>query len=172
MTNDDDIKQGIDELYGRVNKMGVSEVSIRQEGSNITLDFPSAQGLSAADLVKASSMYFHIVNEKFTSNNGDLAPVVHQFLQDVWNEAVVTNRKDLESINQIAWKHLYGDTLDTEMAQPVSEAAKTLYSQGLRFASSESKGSSSQFNDAISKLQSLEVIILRIGMVRLILFWW
>lgn len=152
VTNDDDIKQGIDELYGRVNKMGVSEVSIRQEGSNITLDFPSAQGLSAADLVKASSMYFHIVNEKFTSNNGDLAPVVHQFLQDVWNEAVVTNRKDLESINQIAWKHLYGDTLDTEMAQPVSEAAKTLYSQGLRFASSESKGSSSQFNDAISKI--------------------
>ena len=54
VTNDADIRQGIDELYGRVNKMGVSEVSIRQEGSNITLDFPSAQGLSAADLVKAS----------------------------------------------------------------------------------------------------------------------
>ncbi|MCB1107187.1 MAG: protein translocase subunit SecDF, partial [Chlamydiia bacterium] len=152
VTNDADIKQGIDELYGRVNKMGVSEVTIRQEGSNITLDFPSAQGLSAADLVKASSMYFHIVNEKFTNNNGDLAPAVHQFLQDVWNEAVVTNRKDIESINQIAWKHLYGDTMDVEMAQPVSEAAKTLYSQGLRLSSPQDQGSSSQFNDSISKI--------------------
>ncbi|NRA89647.1 MAG: protein translocase subunit SecD [Simkaniaceae bacterium] len=151
VTNDADIKQGINELYGRVNKMGVSEVSIRQEGSNITLDFPSAQGLSAADLVKASSMYFHIVNEKFTEENKDLAPVVHQFLQDVWNEAVVTNRKDIESINQIAWKHLYGDTLDAEMAQPVNEAAKALYNQGLRF-SPQDRRSSSQFNDTLSKI--------------------
>ncbi|MCB1115175.1 MAG: protein translocase subunit SecD [Chlamydiia bacterium] len=152
VTNDADIKQGIDELYGRVNKMGVSEVTIRQEGSNITLDFPSAQGLSAADLVKASSMYFHIVNEKFTTSNQELAPIVHQFLQDIWNEAVVTNRKDAESINQIAWKHLYGDTLDTEMAQPVSEAAKTLYQQGLRLANLNDTVTSSTYNDAISKI--------------------
>ncbi len=152
VTNDGDIKQGIDELYNRVNKMGVSEVSIRQEGSNITLDFPSAQGLSAADLVKASSMYFHVVNEKFSTNNTDLAPVIHQFLQDIWNEAVVTNRKDAESINQIAWKHLYGDTLDTEMAQPVSEAAKTLYNQGLRLAGANDTAVNSTFNDSISKL--------------------
>lgn len=152
VTNDADIKQGIDELYNRVNKMGVSEVTIRQEGSNITLDFPSAQGLSAADLVKASSMYFHIVNEKFTTNNQDLAPAVHQFLQDIWNEAVVTNRKDVESINQIAWKHLYGDTLDTEVAQPVSEAAKTLYQQGLRIANPNNTVTNSTFNDAISKI--------------------
>ncbi len=152
VTNDADIKQGIDELYNRVNKMGVSEVSIRQEGFNITLDFPSAQGLSASDLVKASSMYFHIVNEKFSPNNVDLAPVIHQFLQDIWNEAVVTNRKDVESINQIAWKHLYGDILDTEMAQPVSEAAKTLYNQGLRLAGDTNVATNSTFNDSISKL--------------------
>lgn len=152
VTNDADIKQGIDELYNRVNKMGVSEVSIRQEGSNITLDFPSAQGLSAADLVKASSMYFHIVNEKFSTYNTELAPVIHQFLQDIWNEAVVTNRKDIDSINQIAWKHLYGDTLDTEMAQPVSEAAKTLYNQGLRLANPNDTVTNSTFNDSVSKL--------------------
>ncbi|MGE0198500.1 MAG: protein translocase subunit SecD [Simkaniaceae bacterium] len=152
VTNDADIKQGINELYNRVNKMGVSEVSIRQEGSNITLDFPSAQGLSATDLVKASSMYFHIVNEKFTPNNQTLAPAVNKFLQDVWNEAVVTNRKDIESINQIAWKHLYGDTLDTEMVQPVSEAAKTLYDQGLRLSPPGETATSSTFNDSISKI--------------------
>ena len=152
VTNDADIKQGIDELYGRVNKMGVSEVSIRQEGSNITLDFPSAQGLSATDLVKASSMYFHIVNEKFTPNNQTLAPAVNKFLQDVWNEAVVTNRKDIESINQIAWKHLYGDTMDTEMVQPTGEAAKTLYDQGLRLSPPNDTAIAHAFNDAISKI--------------------
>ena len=152
VTNDADIKQGIDELYGRVNKMGVSEVSIRQEGSNITLDFPSAQGLSASDLVKASSMQFHMVNEKFTPTNQELTPAVNKFLQDVWNEAVVTNRKDIESINQIAWKHLYGDTMDTEMVQPVSEAAKTLYDQGLRISPPSDTATSSTFNDSISKI--------------------
>ena len=31
VTNEADLKQGINELYNRVNKMGVSEVSIRQE---------------------------------------------------------------------------------------------------------------------------------------------
>ena len=152
VTNEADIKQGINELYNRVNKMGVSEVSIRQEGSNITLDFPSAQGLSATDLVKASSMYFHIVNEKFTPSNQELAPAVNKFLQDVWNEAVVTNRKDIESINQIAWKHLYGDTMDTEMVQPVSDAAKVLYDQGLRLSPPEDTATSSTFNDSVSKI--------------------
>ncbi|MDN3508789.1 MAG: protein translocase subunit SecD [Candidatus Neptunochlamydia sp.] len=152
VTNDADIEQGIDELYNRVNKMGVSEVSVRQEGSNITLDFPSAQDLSAADLVKASSMYFHIVNEKFSTYNTELAPFIHRFLQDIWNEAIVTNRKDIDSINQIAWKHFYGDTLDTEMAQPVSEAAKTLYNQGLRLSNPNDTVTNSTFNDSISKL--------------------
>ena len=67
VTDETDLKQGVNELYNRVNKMGVSEVSIRQEGNYITLDFPGSQGLSAAELVKASSMYFHVVNEKFSS---------------------------------------------------------------------------------------------------------
>ncbi|NGX51090.1 MAG: hypothetical protein K1060chlam2_00947 [Chlamydiae bacterium] len=152
VTNDADITLGINELYARVNKMGVSEVSIRQEGSNITLDFPSAQGLSASDLVKASSMYFHIVNEKYTPENKPLAPTVNKFLQDVWNEAVVTNKKDIESINQIAWKHLYGSAMDTEMVQPISDAAKTLYDQGLRLTPPHDSAISSMFNDAISKI--------------------
>ncbi len=147
-----DIKQGINELYNRVNKMGVSEVTIRQEGSNITLDFPSAQGLSAAELVKASSMYFNVVNEKFTPNNPTLKDAVNRFLQEVWNEAVVTNRKEVENINQIAWNHLYGDTLDSEIAKPKSEAAKILFDNGLRLSSPQEQVISNAFNDSISKI--------------------
>ena len=61
VTNPDDLRQGINELTARVNKMGVSEVEVRQEGNHIVLNFPGAQGLSASELVKASTMTFHIV---------------------------------------------------------------------------------------------------------------
>ncbi len=150
--DEDDIKQGINELYTRVNKMGVSEVAIRQEGNNITLDFPSAQGLSAKELVKASSMYFHIVNEKFGRNNSNLAAATQTFLQEVWNEAIVTNKKDIEDIQYIAFSHLYGDTLDTEIAKPSTESAKLLYDNGLRLANPATATMSSSFNDSLSKL--------------------
>ncbi|MBS0627266.1 MAG: protein translocase subunit SecDF, partial [Verrucomicrobia bacterium] len=134
VTNEADIKQGINELYSRVNKMGVSEVNIRQEGHLITLDFPGSQHLSASELVKASSMFFHVVYEKFTPNNSVLAGYVNKFLQDVWNEAVVTNQKDPEDINRIARKHLYGESLDIDAFQPRTESARILYDQGLRLS--------------------------------------
>lgn len=147
------IKQGVNELYARINKMGVSEVNIRQEGNTIAIDFPGAQGLSASDLVKSSSMYFQIVNEKFSVNNIALADATQNFLQEIWNEAVVTNCKDVEGINAIAWKHLYGDSLDPELVQPRSEAAKTLYENGLRFALSGSVNNN--FNETYSKIAVL-----------------
>jgi len=86
---DADIKQGINELFDRVNKMGVSDVSIRQVGHHIALDFPGSQALSASELIRASSMYFHIVNEKFGPMNTALAQSTDRFLQEVWNEAIV-----------------------------------------------------------------------------------
>ena len=152
VTNETDIKQGINEIYNRVNKMGVSEVSIRQEGNYITLDFPGSQGLSAAELVKASSMYFHVVNEKFTPGNLSLADTVNRFLQDVWNEAVVTNRKDAENINVIAFKHLNGESLESNVVQPRSEAAKILYENGLRLANPADTSSTNGFNESLSKI--------------------
>jgi SecD/SecF fusion protein len=154
VTNEADIKQGINELYSRVNKMGVSEVSIRQEGSFINLDFPGSQNLSAADLVKASSMFFHVVYEKFTPNNPALASHVNKFLQEVWNEAVITNRKEPEDINRIALRHLYGETLNPDSYQPRSEAARALYENGLRL-SPEEINASNLFDDTYAKISIL-----------------
>lgn len=131
VTDESDLKQGINELYNRVNKMGVSDVNIRQEGTNITLDFPGSQDISAAELIKASTMTFNFVNEKFATSGASLSPEVNQFLQEVWNEAVVTNKKDLDNINQIAWKHLYGDSLSGDTAIPRSPSAKALLENGL-----------------------------------------
>lgn len=147
-----DIRQGINELFNRVNKMGVSEVSIRQEGNFITLDFPGVQGLSASELVKASTMYFNIVNEKFNHRNREMRDAVNKFLQGVWNEAVVTNRKDLDSINAIAWKHLYGEATDYGMIQPVNETARILHANGLRLTPPNQSEVSSAFNDTASKI--------------------
>ncbi len=151
VTNEDDLNQGINELYTRVNKMGVSEVSIRREGNFITLDFPGSQELSASELIKASTMYFHIANEKFGSRNTQLARYVTQFLQEVWNEAVVTGRKSAEDINQIAWKHLQGDSINPDNAEPRSESAKVLYDNGLRLAS-PFDSLSNVYNDALSRI--------------------
>jgi SecD/SecF fusion protein len=144
VTDENDIKQGINELYNRVNKMGVSEVAIRQLGNNIVLDFPGSQSLSAAELIKASSMYFHVVNEKFSLSNPALADSVNRFLQEVWNEAVVTNRKDAQSIHAIAWNHLHRDTL--------SEAARTLLDNGLKLQSPNDPTTSSTCDDRFSKV--------------------
>jgi SecD/SecF fusion protein len=151
VTQEADIRQGINELYNRVNKMGVSEVNIRQEGNTIALDFPGSQSLSAAELVKASSMYFHVVNEKFMVNPS-LAEATNRFLQEVWNEAVVTNRKDADDINMIAWRHLHGNAIDAEAAQPRSQAAKILYDNGLRLANPQDTAVSTAFNDTYSKV--------------------
>lgn len=152
VTKEADLKQGMNELYSRVNKMGVSEVSIRQEGNSISLDFPGSQSFSAAELVKASTMYFHVLNEKFSSNNSALASYVEQFLQDVWNEAVVTGHKQPEEINAIAWKQIHGDSLDPDVVQPRSVAARILHEQGLRLANPQEAFVSSIPDDAVSKI--------------------
>lgn len=151
VTNPDDLKQAVNELYNRVNKMGVAERTIRIENSNIILDFPGSQGLSAAELIKAAAMYFHVVNEKFAPNNPTLAPAVNEFLQGVWNEAVVTNRKDPESINEIAWQHLGGDASSSNV-RPRSDAAKILYENGLRLANPREHTVSTAFDDTLSKV--------------------
>ncbi len=154
VTNEADIRQGINELYSRVNKMGVSEVSIRQEGNTIALDFPGSQTLSATDLVKASSMYFHVVNEKFMTNPS-LADSTQRFLQEVWNEAVITNRKSSEEIQTIAWKHLYGSLVSTDKIQPRSAASKMLYDRGLRLANPQETGSVTLLDETFSKIAIL-----------------
>lgn len=152
ITDETDIKQAINELYQRVNRLGVSEVGIRQEGSSIVLDFPGSQGFSAADLIKASAMYFHVVNEKFTSNNPTLAEASSHFLEEVWNEAVITNRTDAENINLIAWQHLGGDPDHEGEFHPVSSHAKLLYDNGLRLGGPKSAPRSSTFDDSLSQV--------------------
>ena len=152
VTDPEDLKQAVNELYTRINKMGVAERTIRIENSNILLDFPGSQNLSAADLVKASAMYFHVVNEKFERKNPNLASASNYFLQDVWNEAVVTNRKDAQSINEIAWQHLGGDPANPGVMRPRGDHAQLLYDNGLRLANPADQSISQEFDDTLSSI--------------------
>ncbi len=145
--NQEDIRQGMNELYNRVNKMGVSEVAIRQLGNQIVLDFPGSQSLSASELIKASSMYFHVINEKFSSPHSPYANLVNRFLTEVWNEAIVTNRKDAQSINAIAWKRLQTDS--------PSETVRALIENGLVLQNPDSPQMDSAIDETISKLTIL-----------------
>lgn len=152
VTQPEDLRQAVNELYARVNNMGVSERTIRIENDNIILDFPGSQAFSAAELIKASAMYFHIVNEKFAAQNSEIKDAITPFLQAVWNEAVVTNRKDVESINLIAWQHLGGASEDAANLRPISDAARQLYSYGLRLANPKEAALSHDFNDTLSSI--------------------
>ena len=148
VTSNLDLREGCNELSQRVNKMGVSEVKVRVEGDHIVLDFPGKQNLSASDLITASTMTFHIVNEKFKVHSSDFNGAVNGFLQEVWNEAVVTNRKSSEEINEIAWRLLGGDN---EKNVPQSENAKILVKNGLKLAKPDESKTVS-FNDTLSHI--------------------
>lgn len=152
ITDEEDLNQAVNELYQRVNKLGVSEVTIRIEGQTIVLDFPGSQGLTASDLIQASAMYFHVVNEKFTSASPALGEAVNTFLDEVWNEAVITNRRDPESLNEIAWQHLGGSLENPEEFHPLTNHARLLYENGLRFPNPKSLHRSSAFNDTLSSI--------------------
>jgi len=143
-----DLEQATSELYARLNKMGVSERTIRIENTTISIDFPGVHGLSAAELVKASAMYFHVVNEQFGFQNSELAKATDSFLQDVWNEAVVTNRKEISHINAIAWKKV--EAVQTGLV--ADENIQLLLDQGLVLADPSSSVASSDFNDRISMI--------------------
>lgn len=150
VVDDTSIKQGINELYERVNKMGVSEVSIRQVGHQIVLDFPGSQALSGAELVRASTMYFHIVNEQFSHYNPALADPVNRFLSEVWNEAEVTGKTDAKSVSEIAYMHLYGE--NPQKPQPRSLAGRTLLDSGLKLAHPDQTVRSQTIDQTLSKV--------------------
>ncbi|MCP5469124.1 MAG: protein translocase subunit SecD [Chlamydiales bacterium] len=152
ITDENDLRQAVNELYQRVNRLGVSEVGIRTEGSNIVLDFPGSQALSASELIQSSAMYFNVVNEKFTRENPTLAEAVNTFLEEVWNEAVITNRTDTESLNEIAWQHLGGSLDHPDEFTPYTSHAKLLYENGLRLAGPRSAPRSSAFDDTLSAI--------------------
>lgn len=149
VTQDEDIKTAINELYARVNRLGVSEVSIRQEGDYISLDFPGSQNLSAKDLVNASSMYFHVVNEEFSYQNPDLYPYVDDFLRQVWNQAEQSGNTDTRNIQKIAFKLL-------NEQQTTNPCVSKLKDKGLKLANPDVNFSSIDLSTSLSRIVKIK----------------
>lgn len=147
----DQLQKAANELYTRLNKMGVSERVIRVENDTIGVEFPGVQGVSAEELVKASAMYFHIVNEQFGPLNPALAQDVNTFLQEVWSEAVVSSKKDMQSLNEIAYRKL--ERARGEAKELVSPARRLL-DAGLILKAPQDE-LSSDFNDTVSMIVPL-----------------
>lgn len=97
-------------------------------------------------------MFFNLVNEKFTAQNPTLAEAVNTFLEDVWNEAVITNRTDVDSVNEIAWSQLGGNPDNADEFNPYTGHGKLLYEHGLRFAGPKAASRSNAFDDTMSAI--------------------
>ncbi len=154
VTDPEDLKQAVNELYSRINRLGVSEQTIRVEDAHILVEFPGSQHLSAEELIQASAMTFHIINEKFSYYNPETRDAVDAFLQDVWNEAVVTQRTDIDSLQDIAWRRLGGDLPEGDASAPRGSVAELLYREGLRIAPAGSPISSA-LDDTFSSIGKL-----------------
>lgn len=148
VTDKEGLEQGMDELRSRVSGMGLSEVTLRQEQSNIVIDFPSSKNLSAEELIIASKMSFHVVNEKF-SFYSQLGRNVKNFLANIWHEAQIAGDTSEANVNKIASKYLYGEQGSAKVATPLSSDARILYDNGLRLGSAKA---SSVFDTTASKI--------------------
>jgi SecD/SecF fusion protein len=149
ITSPDALAKAKGELTRRLNRLGVSEIAIRQEGSGLTLEFPGSQHLSARELIKASELRFHILNEKFAPANlrqdGLYAKEAQSFLDEVWSIACTQGRTDGRSLTSIA-----GQLLNQASVTQSNSAAKTLYDAGLRFPSSQDSLPSASLNQELS----------------------
>jgi SecD/SecF fusion protein len=146
VTGEEDLNTAIEELYKRVNRLGVSEVSIRREGEGLRLDFPGAQSLSAKELITGSTMTFHIVNEVFSPSNPQHGQLIDRFLSEVWQEARVMGLTDAKRIHALAYRKL------TAPKSAQSQLAKEVVRAGLKLASPDKLLKSSEVNTEYSMI--------------------
>lgn len=101
VTDKEGIDKVSDELYARLNKLGVSEVGMQREGDHIQVSVPGAANLSSADILGTSKMSFHVVNEQFSSRS-PLRYEVQTFLDYLWFTARSLDKSSPKDINHLA----------------------------------------------------------------------
>lgn len=134
-----DIATVCDELYAKLNRLGVSEVAIHSEGDSVHISIPGLSKLSSEEIVGVSHMTFHVVNEKF-SPYGACGSDVRKFLDYVWFTAQSREDVSPSSVNTLAWKIFTGQQ---KVPNAVQAAISRLKQEGLAFADPKETGSSS-----------------------------
>ncbi|AHC17297.1 protein translocase subunit SecDF [Chlamydia trachomatis] len=129
-----------DELYARLNKLGVSEVGMQREGDHIQVSVPGVAGISSADILGTSKMSFHVVNEQFSSRS-PLRYEVQTFLDYLWFTARSLDECSPQAINRLAGALFHGD--NGSAPANVRVAVEKLREAGLSFSKELEGGSAS-----------------------------
>lgn len=137
--NTQEIDRAAEELSQRLNRLGVSEVLVRREGNFVNIDFPCTQNIPAEDLVTASSMKFHVVNEKFSCPESPFYASSKLFLDKVWAIACSQGKYDSLFINKTAKNLLHEAYVNNESF--ISKQFKVLVDEGLCFPEVEDRSS-------------------------------
>lgn len=143
LTDKDDIAKVSDELYSRLNRLGVSEVEIVQEGNHINVNLPGSTKISSQDILGSSRMSFHVVNEKF-SEQGQFYYETQRFLDYLWFLAQSQGEISVERLNHLAYQMLNDETL--LLPHGVKEAIAVLKKEGLAFSEEGLTQASSQLD--------------------------
>lgn len=131
VTDKESIDKVSDELYARLNKLGVSEVSMQREGDHLQVSIPGAANLSSADILGTSKMSFHVVNEQFSSRS-PLRYEVQTFLDYLWFTARSLDEASPRNINHLAAAIFHGD--QGAVPANVRVAVEKLKEAGLDFS--------------------------------------
>lgn len=138
LTDKEGVAKVSDELYARLNKLGVSEVSLHQEGTHVHVSIPGSSRLSSEEIIGASHMSFHVVNEKF-SLNGPLRYEVQRFLDYIWFTAQGLGCMNPDGVNQLASRSFNNDE---QLPGSIREVIAKLKQEGLQFPTQEVRPSS------------------------------
>ncbi|MEF9519381.1 protein translocase subunit SecD [Chlamydia crocodili] len=149
LTDKEGILKVSDELYARLNKLGVAEVEIRREGDNVHLCVPGSTKISSEELLGASQMTFHVVNEKF-SHYSALRYEVQRFLDYLWFTAQSQETTSPEAINRLA-SRIFNDQ-EIHLPTSVKEAITKLQQEGLAFPQIDEEISSSHLDTTYSMI--------------------
>ncbi|ANH78361.1 protein translocase subunit SecDF [Candidatus Chlamydia sanziniae] len=131
ITNKEDILKVSEELYARLNKLGVSEIEIRREGDCIHLSVPGSTKVSSSEILGTSQMSFHVVNEKFSPYTG-YRYEVQKFLDYLWFLSQTQGATTPEAVNALA-SALFNNE-PTHVPPPVHNAIAKLKQEGLAFS--------------------------------------
>ncbi|BAE81600.1 protein export proteins SecD/SecF fusion [Chlamydia felis Fe/C-56] len=145
----EDILKVSDELYARLNKLGVAEVEIRREGDNVYLSVPGSEKISSEEILGTSQMTFHVVNEKFSYYSA-LRYEVQRFLDYLWFTAQSQEATSPEAINKLA-SYIFNNQ-EIRLPTSVRDAITKLQQEGLAFPEVGSDAPSSHLDTTYSMI--------------------
>ncbi|QEM73557.1 protein translocase subunit SecD [Chlamydia abortus] len=149
LTDKEGILKVSDELYARLNRLGVSEVEIRREGDNVHLSVPGSTKISSEEILGTSQMTFHVVNEKFSPYSA-LRYEVQRFLDYLWFTAQSQEATSPEAVNKLA-SDIFNNP-DSRLPSSVQEAVAKLQQEGLAFPKIDNEIASSHLDTTYSMI--------------------